>query len=87
MVRLSIRLNFCFSWFKFDLIFFGFSKRYDDRKKSYHEKNIEVANGLLTNARSHIEELNQQQHLILSSVLLMLQTLISPSNQLYKTII
>lgn len=58
--------------------------KFKNRKKSYHEKNIEVTNTKLSEVRSYIEELKQQQHFILSSILLILQKMIA--NQSGKTI-
>lgn len=54
------------------------------RTVSYHEKNIEVANSELAEARSRIEELEQRQNFILNEVLEILRRLSFHSNHLGK---
>ncbi|XP_055305682.1 kinetochore protein Nuf2-B [Sitodiplosis mosellana] len=56
------------------------------RTVSYHEKNIEVANSELSEARLGIEELERQQHFILNSISTILRTLTLPSNHPGKSI-
>lgn len=54
------------------------------RTLSYHQKNIEMANSELIGNRSRIQELEQQQHFILKSILEVLQKISSPFNENLK---
>ncbi|XP_031632194.1 kinetochore protein Nuf2-B [Contarinia nasturtii] len=56
------------------------------RTISYNDKNIEAANSELTEVKFRIEELQHQQHFILTSIVTILRTLTSPSNYLGKSI-